>query len=298
MKNIFTTIFFSLIFIHLFSQKTVPDFTITDIYSHTHRLYSDYLNQDKYVFIDFFSVGCPSCQELSTAIDTVYRNFGCNYGDVIFLGIDGYYDNEHVFEFAQKYQMTFPASSGSEGGGNTVFEDYNINYTPSKILINPNGKIIADYPPVYTAKYYRDTLLKNGLKLQQCSGNNFLFYALNSLTDSIIGTIDTNNKTVYLTFPASTDLTQLRAFFIAESNSVVKVNDTEQISGETINDFSQGTLIYDIISEDDKTEHWTVNVATSSIYEISKKNIIIYPNPVKTVFNIDFNSYNVKNIHS
>ncbi len=278
-----------------FSQKAVPDFTVSDIYGHTHKLYSDYLNQNKYVFIDFFSVGCQSCSELSPVLDTVYRNFGCNYGDVVFLGIDGYYDNEHVFGFTQDYSMTFPAVSGNEGGGNQVFTDYNINYTPYKILIDPTGKIVADYPFEYTVKYYRDTLLNEGLKLQTCSGNNFLFYALNSDNDSITGTIDTGNKTINLTFPDNSDLTQLRAFFVAESNSTVKINGTEQISGETVNDFSQGALIYDITSEDGNTEQWTINVTTSSTDEIFNNAVSIFPNPVKNDFFIDFKDVKINN---
>jgi len=281
-----------------FSQKAVPDFTVSDIYGHTHKLYSDYLNQNKYVFIDFFSVGCQSCSELSPVLDTVYRNFGCNYGDVVFLGIDGYYDNEHVFGFTQDYSMTFPAVSGNEGGGNQVFTDYNINYTPYKILIDPAGKIVADYPFEYTVKYYRDTLLNEGLKLQTCSGNNFLFYSLLSENDSIVGEINETDKTIDIFMPAGTDLSHLTASFVAESNSVIKVNNIEQISGETSNDFSQDAVIYEITSEDGNTENWTVSASTSSISDILKNKIKIYPNPVTSFFFIDFNTQNFINIRA
>ncbi len=295
MKKYSFFILFIIFIHHSFAQKAVPDFTVTDIYGHTHKLYSDYLNNGKYVFIDFFSVGCQSCQELSPVLDTVYREFGCNYGDVTFLGIDGYYDNPHVFEFTQDYQMSFPAISGNEGGGNPVFSDYNINYTPYKILIDPTGKIIADYPFESTVKYYRDTLLKEGLTQQLCSGNDFWFYALNSQNDSIIGTINAANKTIDITFPDNTDLSQLRAFFIAESNSTVKVNGTEQINGETLNNFSSGSLVYDITSEDGNTEYWTVNVTTTSVNEILNNAVSIFPNPVKDIFFIEFNNTKVKN---
>ncbi|RLD50038.1 MAG: hypothetical protein DRI94_09720 [Bacteroidetes bacterium] len=296
-KQILSAIVF-LISINSFAQKAVPDFSVTDIYGHTHKLYSDYLNQNKYVFIDFFTVGCQSCAELSPVIDTVYKNFGCNYGDVVFLGIDGYYDDPHVFEFTQNYQMTFPASSGNEGGGNQVFTDFNINYTPYKILIDPTGKIIADYPFETSVKYYRDTLLAEGLILQPCSGNDFWFFSLLSESDSIVGEINETDKTINILMPNGTDLSQLTAFFVAESNSVVKINGTEQISSETVNDFSQGALVYDITSEDGTTESWTVTAATSSVSNISDKNINIYPNPVKTDFFIDFTSFNFKNIQS
>ncbi len=298
MKKPILSVIVFFISINSFAQKAVPDFSVTDIYGHTHKLYSDYLNLNKYVFIDFFSVGCQSCAELSPVLDTVYRNFGCNYGDVVFIGIDGYSDNTHVFEFTQNYRMTFPASSGNEGGGNQIFTDYNINYTPYKILIDPTGKIIADYPFETTVKYYRDTLLAQGLSLQQCSGNDFWFFSLLSESDSIVGEINADEKTVQLNMPNGSDLSQLTAFFIAESNAAVKIYGTEQISSETVNDFSQGALVYDITSEDGTTESWTVTATTSSVSIISEKNINIYPNPVKTDFFIDFTSSDFKNIQS
>lgn len=291
MQKIITFLLFFTYFFSGFSQKAVPDFTICDIYGHTHNLFTDYLNNGQYVFIDFFSVGCQSCQELSPVLDTVYREFGCNDGDVVFLGIDGYYDDPHVFEFTQDYNMTFPAVSGNEGGGNQVFTNYDINYTPQKILIDPTGKVIADYPFVSTVKYYRDTLLAQGLEMSLCSGNNFWFYALVSANDSITGEINNTEKTINILMPHGNDLSQLRANFIAASNSVVKINGTEQISGETINDFSQGSVIYEITSEDGNTEYWTVTAAISTISDILENNIQIYPNPVHSYFFIDFSSH-------
>jgi len=298
MNKIITSLLFLIFILPGFSQKAVPDFTVTDIYGHTHKLYSDYLNQNKYVFIDFFSVGCQSCQELSPIIDTVFRNFGCNYGDITFMGIDGYYDDPHVFEFTQNYDMSFPAVSGNQGGGHQVFTDYDINYTPYKILIDPTGKIIADYPFETTVKYYRDTLLAQGLNLRICSGNSFWFYSLLSANDSITGEINETDKTINILMPNGTDLSQLTASFVAESNSVVKVNDIEQISGETINDFSQSAVVYKITSEDSNTETWTVTAATSSITDILKNKVQIYPNPVQSDFFIDFNTQYFTNIRA
>ncbi len=302
MKRIIPVFILSLLFLNSFSQKaapdTVSDFSISDIYGNTHKLYSDYLDKGKYVFIDFFAVGCQSCSELSPVIDTVYKNFGCNYGDIVFLGIDGYSTDSSVRIFTQNYSMTFPAVSGNEGGGSQVFTDYNINYTPYKILIDSTGKIIADYPFETTVKYYRDTLLAEGLKLQQCSGNDFRFYSLLSENDSVVGNINETDKTINIFMPNGTDLSDLTASFVAESNSVVKVNDIEQISGETVNDFSQGSVIYEITSEDGNTASWTITAAISNISEILKNKIQIYPNPVSTNFFIDFNSYSFSGIQA
>ncbi|NOZ33794.1 MAG: T9SS type A sorting domain-containing protein [Chlorobi bacterium] len=284
-----------------YSQKSVPDFNITDIYGHKHKLYTDYLNKGKNVYINFFSVGCQSCQDLSPIVDTVYRYFGCNCGDVIFLGIDGNYNNNDVWNFTQNFSMTFPAVSGNDGGGNDVFTSYTINYYPYDMLIDKTGKIIYDIPDAYNinnATSLQDSLIKYNSELQQrtCSGNKFLFYSLISKNDSIVGEINETDKTVLLTMPGGTDLTQLKAFFVAETNSVVKVNGTEQISGETTNDFSQYAVVYDITSEDGNSKTWTVNASITSIRNFLQKNIEIYPTLVCDVFFIDFNKLKISNV--
>ncbi|MCF6184805.1 MAG: T9SS type A sorting domain-containing protein [Bacteroidales bacterium] len=292
---LFTLLFTSSI---SYSQKAVPDFSVTDIYGHTHKLYTDYLNKGKNVYINFFSVGCQSCQDLSPIVDTVYRYFGCNFGNIIFLGIDGNSYNNEVWNFTQNFSMTFPAVSGNDGGGNNVFTSYNINYFPYDMLIDNNGKIIYDIPDAYNinnAVNLEDSLIKYNSELQQrtCSGNKFLFYSLISENDSVVGNINETDKTVLLTMPDGTNLTQIRAFFVAETNSVVKVNGTEQINGETTNDFSQGAVVYDITSEDGNSEKWTVSASTSSIKSFLQKNIEIYPTLVSDVFFMDFSKLKI-----
>ncbi len=197
--------------------------------------------------------------------------------------------------------MTFPAVSGKDGGGNDVFTSYTINYYPYDMLIDNTGKIIYDIPDAYNinnATSLEDSLIKYNSELQQrtCSGNKFLFYSLISENDSIVGEINETDKTVLLTMPGGTDLTQLRAFFVAETNSVVKVNGTEQISGETTNDFSQYAVVYDITSEDGNSETWTVNASTTSTKNFLQKNIEIYTTLVCDVFFIDFNKLKISNV--
>ena len=85
---IITTIFIFLLSISSTAQKEpVPDFKVVDIFGFQHELYTDYLDQGKYVFIDFFTVNCGSCQELAPKIDTVYKEYGCNCSNLAFLGM-------------------------------------------------------------------------------------------------------------------------------------------------------------------------------------------------------------------
>lgn len=267
------------------AQKGIPDFNVTDIYGHKHTLKSDYLNKGKYVFIDFFNTTCPSCNLLAPVVDTVFRDFGCNYGDVIFLAIERGHSYNETFQFTVDYTMTFPAISGNDGGGNEVHTDYSIPFTPYKLIISPDEQIVSDNPYQFseTTQKLRDTLQTFGLSMQECKGNDFMFYSLISSSDSVVGTIDEDHKTVNVVLPAKTDLTSLKANFRNAVNSTITVNGLEQISGETVNDFSS-PIVYEITSETGISENWTVNVSTSSNIEFYNNKFNIYPNPSTGIF--------------
>ena len=274
------------------AQKGIPDFTITDIYGQKHTLISNYLDKGKYVFIDFFNTTCVSCNLLSPIVDTVFRDFGCNYGDVIFLAIEKGHSYAETFQFTNDYIMTFPAISGNDGGGNQVHTDYEIPYTPYKILISPNEEIVSDNPYAFdeTVQKLRDTLQTFGLTQQECQGNNFMFYSLISTSDSIVGTINESLKTVNIIFPSKTDLSSLTANFRNAVNSTITINDIEQISGETINDFTN-PVTYEITSEKGITEIWTVNASTNSNIDFYNKKFNVYPNPSSGIFILENNNY-------
>lgn len=282
--------------LNTFGQKTVPDFTVEDIYGHTHNLYSDYLEKKQYVLLDFFGVGCGPCQYITPDIDTVFQEFGCGYGEIAFLGIEAYNNNDYVWYFADRFSMNFPAISGIEGSGSSIFSLYNIDQTPYHIVISPEKEIIIDDLYINEAYHLRDTLNAIGLSQQACLGNDFRFYSLVSENDSVVGKIDDDTKTVHVIMPEGTDLSILKANFKNALRSSIKIDGTEQISGETVNDFSSGSLTYQITSEKLVTENWTIEVNFSSNVDFYHKNINIYPNPSKGKFTIQNNAFLNKNI--
>lgn len=90
------------------------------------------------VVIDFFSTTCAPCQDYAPDFQQSYEDFGSNTSNVYFMGINWGNDNQGVREFDSIYGLTFPTASGSQGGGNIVFNDYQIQSYPTVIVIQPD----------------------------------------------------------------------------------------------------------------------------------------------------------------
>jgi len=84
-------------------------------------------------------------------LQAAYEEFGCNEGNVFFLGIDKGNTNEDVIYFDSINGIQYPGISGTEGGGNEIHLAYNIQGTPSFIVIAPDREILVHnvYPPNY-----------------------------------------------------------------------------------------------------------------------------------------------------
>jgi thiol-disulfide isomerase/thioredoxin len=250
-------------FSNIWSQNKTIDFTVTDIYGNTHVL-SDYQSKNKSVFIEFFSTGCGSCKIEGPIIDTVFRNFGCNYGNIVFLAMNQHTNNQGVYNFVQTYKMSFPAVSGLEGNGAAVFDTFNISYTPFKLLIDPQNKIRINDMLLYNSAFLADTLHFYGFTEKKCEGKDFFRYSiLNDISD-FQGIIDTTQKKISVNIPANISISEILSNFIISPNSKVYVNGILQISGKTYNDFSVGPLIYNIVAEDGTSQNWIISVNQTS----------------------------------
>jgi thiol-disulfide isomerase/thioredoxin len=151
LRSLYNILFFFLLSVGLRAQTvldTAVNFTVKDVNGLTHRLY-EYLEQDKIVVIDFFTITCGPCSTYAPLINESYTHFGCNSSNVVFLGINWGADNAGVTEFGNTYGVRYPEISGTEGNGNHVVADYEVLSYPTVILILPDSYIAEKYiwPP-------------------------------------------------------------------------------------------------------------------------------------------------------
>ncbi|MBK9107504.1 MAG: TlpA family protein disulfide reductase [Saprospiraceae bacterium] len=126
--------------------QIAPDFKVTDTHGDQHRLY-DYLEKGKTVVLDFYFTTCIPCQYYSPQVNLVFKKYGCNKKDVVFIAIDYNDSNEEVKAYDAKYQIEYPSISGTEGGGNGVVDAYNVIGFPTFYVIDSSKKIVMEIDP-------------------------------------------------------------------------------------------------------------------------------------------------------
>lgn len=124
------------------------DFSVKDLEGVQHHLY-EYLDAGNYVVLDFFTTNCGPCQTYASEISASYDYFGCNSGNVIFLGMNWGSDNQAVWLFDSIWGAEYPSVSGLQGGGNNVVDAYQVLSYPTVILIAPDRSILNNHiwPP-------------------------------------------------------------------------------------------------------------------------------------------------------
>lgn len=144
MKNLITLLLITVLgFQHTSAQTPLTeavDFSVKTLDSEMIYLF-ELLDEDLIVVLNFYSTTCGPCQTYAPHFQEAYEIFGMNTGNVFFLNINMNDYNLGVEIFNQTLGITVPSVSGIEGGGDKVYEAYEIMSYPTVIVITPDHNI-------------------------------------------------------------------------------------------------------------------------------------------------------------
>ena len=119
-------------------------------------------DEEQIVVIDFFSTSCGPCEDYADDFQRSYEAFGSNTGNVYHLGINWGNDNQGVRDFDSIFGLTYPTVSGTQGAGNLVFNQYQIQSYPTAIVINTLHEITDQYVWVPSEENLEEAIIAAG----------------------------------------------------------------------------------------------------------------------------------------
>ncbi len=141
-------------------EKT--NFTLTDQNGKEHTL-SDYKGQ--VVFLNFYATWCPPCKKELPDIEKLYKEFGSNEKEVVFLGLtnpkskdypnNSDEDEEYIKTFLEDNQYTFPTLFDTTGD---ILQKYGISAFPTTFVFDKNGKLLGYVPGMMTEDIMRNVI--------------------------------------------------------------------------------------------------------------------------------------------
>lgn len=127
--------------------KMAPLFTLPDLNGKLVKLKNF---KGKWVVLDFWGSWCQWCIMEFRDMKKMYANYK---GKLEIIGIDCNDSEEHWRSAVKRFQLPW-VNVYNRPGNKTIIRDYNITAFPTKILINPQGKIqkiyIGENPGFYT----------------------------------------------------------------------------------------------------------------------------------------------------
>lgn len=123
---------------------TAPIFRLKD-YTGTYYSLNE-LNQEKYVYLLFFTTWCVPCISEMNLLGQLKEKFGTK---VEFVAISTDKEFMTFYYFMQKNELLYNFTILHWGNNATLLDDYNVKTVPTYILIDPEGKIVqaAAEPP-------------------------------------------------------------------------------------------------------------------------------------------------------
>ncbi|KAF0199745.1 MAG: peroxiredoxin [Bacteroidetes bacterium] len=227
---------------------TALDFTVKDLTGTQHHLYG-YLDAGNYVVIDFFTTNCGPCQTYASEVSASYDYFGCNGGNVVFLGMNWGSDNQAVHDFDSIWGANYPSVSGLQGGGNNVVDAYQVQSYPSVILIAPDRTILNDHIwPPETGNINAEVMAAGGIPQACTVGVNEVApeYTLS------LQAVSTGKGSVILTASLPREPGMLLQVFSSDGRQVVSFSCDGNSSSFSLSDLKSGLYIARLMNGNNK----------------------------------------------
>ena len=107
-----------------------------------------------------------------------------------------------------------------------------------------------------------------------------------SIPDQVSATIDAESYAIQVWMEEGTDLSALKPSFTVSEGAQVFVGDVEQVSGTTVNDFTED-VTYTVVNGDD-SQDWVVSVDFWVGIDAQDELVVsVYPNPTAGVVTIE-----------
>jgi thiol-disulfide isomerase/thioredoxin len=216
---------FLLLFLFSFQQSGAQtplneaiDFSAKTLEGHMIYLF-ELLDDGKIVVINFYSTTCGPCQMYSTHFQDAYEIFGQNTTNVFFVNMNMNDYNLGVEIFNSINGITLPSVSGIEGGGDKVYEAYDVMSYPTVIVITPDHLIFDPHVFLPTTDNIVEAVLAAGGTMvgqeevlidkpsfrayQPGIGSLQLEYVANAASSGLVAIYDMAGRLLFLTQPLS-----------------------------------------------------------------------------------------------
>lgn len=138
---------------------------------------------------------------------------------------------------------------------------------------------------------YWGTWYSTGTRNLSSNGKDITAFSFPSLNPPVVGVINGTNITVDIPWSTTSDLSKLVATFSVSAFTTVKVDTTTQVSGVTVNNFSNAATTpkqYVVKAQDGSSKTYMVRVnSVNAVEEVLLHEMKVYPNPSKGVLNIE-----------
>ncbi len=152
--NRYLIFLFSILPLLSLKAQTSPEFELINSDGDVFKIYEDYLDQDKVVFIEFMFISCPFCTQYLPHMKDLYESYDSGNGDVEFFKITimGGDTNSKMADYKTQNEIDFQLV-GSDGGALDIFTEYsNGSYgdffsTPTFAILDTEGEVTLMRPP-------------------------------------------------------------------------------------------------------------------------------------------------------